>query len=58
MSSASRSGRPARTSRSAPGKYGYVAVTGENAVAVVEMDSLEVETRLDAGEDPMGLIVL
>jgi hypothetical protein len=35
-----------------------VAVTGENAVAVVEMDSLEVETRLDAGEDPMGLIVL
>jgi hypothetical protein len=34
-----------------------VAVTGENAVAVVEMESLEVETRLTVGEEPMGLIV-
>ena len=40
------------------GEYGYVAVTGENAVAVVEMESLEVESRLRAGEGPMGLIVL
>jgi hypothetical protein len=35
-----------------------VAVTGENAVAVVEMESLEVESRLRCGEGPMGLIVL
>jgi DNA-binding beta-propeller fold protein YncE len=40
------------------GKFGYVAVTGENAIAVVEMESLEVESRLRAGEGPMGLIVL
>jgi YVTN family beta-propeller protein len=40
------------------GKYGYVAVTGENVVAVVEMESLEVETKLRTGEEPMGLIVL
>ena len=40
------------------GKFGYVAVTGENVVAVVEMESLEVETRLTVGEEPMGLIVL
>ena len=40
------------------GKYGYVAVTGENEVAVVEMESLEVENRLKVGEGPMGLIVL
>ena len=40
------------------GKYGYVPVTGENEVAVVEMESLEVENRLEVGEEPMGLIVL
>jgi DNA-binding beta-propeller fold protein YncE len=40
------------------GAYGYVAVTGLNEVAVVEMESLEVEKRLAVGEGPMGLIVL
>lgn len=40
------------------GKYGYVAVTGEDTVAVVEMESLEVEKQLPAGEEPMGLILL
>ena len=34
------------------GRYGYVSLTNENAVAVVEMDSLEVEARLDVGESP------
>jgi len=33
-------------------------VTGENKVAVVEMESLEVENQLKVGEEPMGLIVL
>ena len=36
------------------GKYGYVVVT----VAVVEMESLEVETWLSVGREPMGLILL
>jgi hypothetical protein len=40
------------------GRFGYVAVTGENTVAVVEMESLEVEKKLHTGESPMGLIVL
>jgi YVTN family beta-propeller protein len=40
------------------GKYGYVAVTGEDVVAVVEMESLEVETRIGVGQEPMGLILL
>jgi hypothetical protein len=35
-----------------------VAVTGQNEVAVVEMESLEVEKSLQAGKEPMGLIVL
>ena len=40
------------------GKFGYVAVAGENTVAVVEMESLEVEKKLPTGKEPMGLIVL
>jgi len=40
------------------GKYGYVTVTGEDSVAVVEMESLEVETQLRVGQEPMGLILL
>jgi DNA-binding beta-propeller fold protein YncE len=39
-------------------RFGYVAVTGKNAVAVVEMESLEVKARLRTGEGPMGLIIL
>ncbi len=35
-----------------------MAVTGENAVAVVDTGSLEVEKQLRAGEEHMGLIVL
>jgi YVTN family beta-propeller protein len=40
------------------GKYGYVAGTGEDTVAVVETESLEVETWLNVGQEPMGLILL
>ena len=40
------------------GKYCYVAVTGENAVAVIEMEALEVENHLDVGEEAMGLILV
>jgi hypothetical protein len=39
-------------------KYGYVAVTGEYTVAVVERESLEVETWLNVGQEPMGLILV
>jgi hypothetical protein len=40
------------------GRYGCVAVTGEDTLALVRTGSLEVEERPDTGEKPMGLIVL
>ncbi len=40
------------------GRYGYVAATGEDTLAVVETQALEVEKRPDTGEKPMGLTVL
>jgi YVTN family beta-propeller protein len=40
------------------GRFGYVAVTGENTVAVLEMESLEVEKKVQTGEEPVSLIVL
>ncbi|MDP9481409.1 MAG: hypothetical protein M3R38_38055 [Actinomycetota bacterium] len=40
------------------GRYGYVAVTGEDTLALVRTESLEAEKRPDTGEKPMGLIVL
>jgi YVTN family beta-propeller protein len=40
------------------GRYAYVTVTGENKVAVIDMDSLEVVKELPAGQEPWGLAVM
>jgi DNA-binding beta-propeller fold protein YncE len=40
------------------GKTAFIAVSGANSVAVVEMDRLEVASQLRAGTQPTGLIVL
>jgi DNA-binding beta-propeller fold protein YncE len=39
------------------GKTAFIAVTGANAVAVVDMQKLALETRISAGKEPQGLIV-
>jgi YVTN family beta-propeller protein len=40
------------------GKTAYVAVTGTNAVAVIDLGSLTVATQIQVGRQPQGLIVL
>jgi DNA-binding beta-propeller fold protein YncE len=40
------------------GKTAFIAVSGANAVAVIDVDKLEVRDPIRAGTQPMGLIVL
>ena len=39
------------------GKTAFIAVTGANAVAVVDVAKLALETHITAGKEPQGLIV-
>jgi DNA-binding beta-propeller fold protein YncE len=39
------------------GKTAFIALTGSNAVAVVDMPKLALEGRINAGKEPQGLIV-
>ncbi len=39
-------------------KTAYVAVTGTNSVAVIDMASLSVAKQIQVGKQPQGLIVL
>jgi DNA-binding beta-propeller fold protein YncE len=39
------------------GRTGFIAVTGANAVAVVDMAKLEVVEQVRAGTQPQGLVV-
>lgn len=39
-------------------KTAYVAVTGTNAVAVIDMKSLSLVTHVQVGKQPQGLIVM
>jgi DNA-binding beta-propeller fold protein YncE len=40
------------------GKTAFIAVSGANAVAVIDVDKLDVPTQVRAGTQPMGLIIL
>jgi len=40
------------------GATGFMAVTGANSVAVIDMGKLTVVTQLKAGTQPQGLILL
>ena len=40
------------------GATGFMAVTGANAVAVIDMAKLDVVGQLKAGTQPQGLIVI
>jgi len=40
------------------GRTAFIAVTGANAIAVVDLGKLEVETQIKAGTQPQGLIIL
>jgi len=39
------------------GKTAFIAVTGANSVAVVDVQKLALESRIKAGKEPQGLIV-
>src|SRR5262249_32209078 len=39
------------------GRTAFIAVTGANAVAVVDMQKLALEAQISAGKEPQGLIV-
>jgi len=39
------------------GKTAFIAVTGANSVAVVDVQKLTLESRIQAGKEPQGLIV-
>ncbi len=39
------------------GKTAFIAVTGANSVAVVDVQTLALESRIKAGKEPQGLIV-
>jgi YVTN family beta-propeller protein len=39
------------------GKTAFIAVTGANAVAVIDVQKLAVESHIKAGKEPQGLIV-
>ena len=39
------------------GKTAFIAVTGANTVAVIDMPKLEVASQIKAGKEPQGLIV-
>jgi DNA-binding beta-propeller fold protein YncE len=39
------------------GKTAFIAVTGANTVAVVDVQKLALESQIKAGKEPQGLIV-
>ena len=39
------------------GKTAFIAVTGANAVAVIDMEKLALASQIKAGKEPQGLIV-
>jgi DNA-binding beta-propeller fold protein YncE len=39
------------------GKTAFIAVTGANSVAVIDVQKLTLESRIKAGKEPQGLIV-
>ena len=39
------------------GKTAFIAVTGANSVAVIDVQKLAVESHIKAGKEPQGLIV-
>jgi YVTN family beta-propeller protein len=39
------------------GKTAFIAVTGANSVAVIDVQKLVVESQIKAGREPQGLIV-
>lgn len=41
----------------ADGRFAYVSVTNANAVAVIDVQALEVVEQLRAGDRPMGLVL-
>ena len=49
---------PGNVSFRPDGKYAYVTVGGLNAVAVIDMTALTVETMLPAGRTPFGIVLL
>ncbi|MCH8844034.1 MAG: hypothetical protein IID61_13820 [SAR324 cluster bacterium] len=40
------------------GTFAYVSVRGLNAVAVIDLNTLEVKTMLPGGENPVGMVLL